>query len=212
MIMRIDARGYRTGAVVVVVIASLFCTAAIAAEPVSNLNVTSSEISGQSLSHVHGIVRVNQAAGDSNVQNNSTAIANSQTGVALSKVINKQQVGSDQAVMPDVMVTGIGDNALRGARGLVSINQVSGGQNRQANTLSIAISHNGEVSDSSLADTRPDVPVNRPDSSSHANTRREASIGGSAFAGASGIVQVNQVAGMGNTSSNRVEMSVFPGH
>lgn len=177
-------------------------------QSIDQYSVTS-EIHGDSLSQVHGALSVNQAAGDSNAQSNSRAIAVTQDGgVAIAYTIDGQSVDMSQAVMPDVAVSRISDRAFNGTSGLISINQASGVSNIQLNAFAIAMSINAELSDSTLADTHSDAPVIAPDNALPVNTTREAHIDDTSFVGASGIVQLNQISGTGNVTSNRFEMSM----
>ena len=168
-----------------------------------------SEISGGSLSQMHGALSVNQAAGDGNAQNNSRSIAVTQeSGVAIAYTYDTQDVDVSQVAFPDNAVSLISDNAFNGTTGLISINQVGGASNRQLNAFAMAMSINGELSDKTLAETRSDAPVNGPGIELPVNTTRAAHIDSTAFVGAGGVVQLNQTSGSGNVTSNRFEMSM----
>lgn len=170
---------------------------------------TASEIDGDSLSQIHGVLGVNQAAGDSNAQSNSRAIAVSQDGgVAIAYTFDKQSVDLNESAIPEVALSRIGENAFNGTSGLISVNQASGVQNMQLNAFAMAMNINGELSDTDLAGTLSDTPVDWPESAVPSNTQRAAIIDSTAFVGATGVVQLNQTAGSGNIASNRFEMSV----
>ncbi len=168
-----------------------------------------SEISGDSLSQVHGALSINQAAGDGNAQNNSRSIALTQDGgIAIAYTYDKQDVDMSQAEFPDHAVSLISDNAFNGTTGVISINQVSGASNIQLNAFATAMSINGELSDITLAETHSNVPVAGPEIELPVNTTRAAHIDSTAFVRASGLVQLNQTSGSGNVTSNRFEMSM----
>lgn len=202
-------------AIITAVLSVVLSCPAVAAEVMVDLTAeqytATSEIFGDSLSQVHGALSVNQAAGDSNAQSNSRAIAVSQEGgIAIAYTYDKQSVDMNQVTSPDVAVTRISDQAFSGAGGLISINQASGEQNMQLNAFAMAMSITEELSDASLAGTLTDAPVNLPVSTVPSTTQRAAQIDSTAFGGATGIVQVNQTAGSGNIAFNRFEMSMRP--
>lgn len=168
-----------------------------------------SEIYSDSLSGVYGALSVNQASGDNNSQSNSRAIAVTQDGgIAIAYTSDNQAFDSSQANIPDTAVSRISDHAFSGTTGLVSINQVSGANNRQLNAFAMATSINGELSDASLAETYTNVPNTGLDSTPASTTQRTVHLDSTAFTGASGIVQINQTSGLGNATSNRFEMSM----
>lgn len=183
-----------------------------ACSSVSAETIATSEITGEALGQLRGVVGVNQAAGDMNLQSNSRAIAvSSGDGVAIANTIDRQQPGSNQAAMPEVAVTRIGENALAGAHGLIGINQVIGVQNAQLNAFALATSSNGGLSDAALAATLAE-PTVATESTDFVNTSRQVHVDNTALSGATGVVQLNQTAGTGNISSNRIEMSMNPIH
>ena len=193
--------------IMTVVLFALFSCPVVEAEQYT----ATSEIVGDSLSQVHGTLSVNQAAGDSNAQSNSRAIAVSQeSGLAIAYTYDKQSVDMNQVTIPDVAVTRISDQAFGGAGGLISINQASGAQNMQLNAFAMAMNITGELSDASLAGTLADAPVALPGSTVPSDTQRAALIDSTAFTGATGVVQINQAAGSGNVAFNRFEMSMRP--
>jgi len=103
-----------------------------------------SRIDGQAFSGSGGAVRINQAAGDLNLQANVQGIAvGRQASVQLG--VWQRHVG-DSATAPLRATVVIADGAFTGANGLYSINQVAGSGNAQFNavaaTLALTLSPN----------------------------------------------------------------------
>lgn len=159
-----------------------------------------------------GVIGINIAAGDSNAQLNARALAVSVgQGVSASSQIKVLQHVSLLGGGPDSAVSLIEGNAFSNATGLISVNHVSGAGNAQLNDVAIGIAIGGvAVTESELNLTVTGQPVNSlPEQI--ATQHREASISGSAFNGASGVVQINQLAGSGNATSNSFGLSVSLG-
>ena len=175
-------------------------------------SVAQSVISGNALSQVHGVVNVNMASGDGNAQANAAAIALGMgNGEAAAKVHAVQSGVMSQAAGPGSATASITDNAFANASGLISINQASGAANIQANGIAIALGVKGKVvADSTLAATLSGAgPTAGPGGSSKGT--REVSVSNTAFQGASGVIQVNQSAGVGNVTANSFALRVMTG-
>ena len=86
----------------------------------------------------------------------------------------------------------LGGAAFGNANGLVTINQIAGDANAQANVAAIAGSGHVTVG----------LAVNLPHTTSLPNAT--VTIGGSALAHASGLLQINQLGGVGNVQANLV--------
>lgn len=146
-------------------------------------------------SDVRGRVAVNVAAGAGNAQANTAVLT--PDGIA---VIRQHQAARIQTG-PGVTSSQIGADVFQNANGLLSLNMASGYGNLQGNTIAVAQAVEIEtVADSMLQSTtahrsRSDAPVVVP-------SHRQATVHPDAFAGANGIVQVNQAAGSGNVASN----------
>ncbi len=94
----------------------------------------------------------------------------------------------------------IGAGAFSGARGVIAVNQASGSGNSQANAVVLGIGSSLAIAtDGQLASVSP-----RPGSAAGPVTPsgRSALIEPSAFQAAAGVVQVNQTAGLGNSTGN----------
>ncbi len=212
-VRRIECINLRMSVFVAVMIAATLISSVANADGVTVLQEADgysaiSEIYGDSLSQMNGALSVNQAAGDSNAQNNSRAIAVTQDGgVAIAYIFDKQSVEMNGADIPDVAISRISDQAFSGVNGLIGISQASGVQNRQLNAFAMAISVSGAVSDLTLAETYADAPVVLPENPQAVTASRTARIENTTFIGAAGVVQINQTSGSGNVNLNRIEMS-----
>ena len=172
------------------------------------------DLQGQS----SGSLMVNTAAGDSNQQQNVLAIAHATTGVAQATVDSRQdwQVGGAARLGPlqgGNYSARIDGTSFRGAQGLTAVNQSAGAGNQQVNAVAIAIgpSATATVAIAQANDAVLGQVAAAQDGQSGgqpATGRRTLSIDGSAFSGASGIVQVNQIAGVGNRTSNVVTFAI----
>lgn len=163
--------------------------------------VTTSVIDGDALSNTRGRFAVNVAAGDSNAQVNAGALSiDPSGGLAAANVISHQSVGQNSVTAPDLSIAIIGDRAFTNSAGAISVNQTSGVGNAQANGMAIALGVEVEaVSESLLSATASGVGLNGVDSSSG---EKAATISNTAFQGSHGLIQINQSAGSGNSTTN----------
>ncbi|WDS38238.1 hypothetical protein [Pseudoxanthomonas sp.] len=174
--------------------------------------LTDSRLDGQALSDASGAIAVNIAAGDANLQANLRSIARGQRADA--QVDARQLVADDRDIGDGPMhaTASIGGNALNGANGLVSINQASGSGNTELNVVTAALAERGirETSDEALALPVRDASAGERSSqgtSGPAGSRRVA-VESTALQGFTGVLQLNQIAGSGNTTSNQLGISV----
>ena len=174
--------------------------------------LTSSSIDGNALAGANGVIAVNLAAGDFNLQSNAQAIAFG--AQAQAQIEQRQRIQALTASVPDAMIARIGGNALSGARGLISVNQASGIGNREANSIAVvmALAQQGieESTSARLADlgTQTNGATGGRSQVDPSSSPRSASVAGTALRGAEGVVQLNQIAGMGNTAGNRLLITV----
>ena len=213
--MRRRAPRYTCVAALALALASLPALAQDAPDAYTHMldYLTSTRIEGHALAGATGAIAVNLAAGDGNLQTNARAIA---VGPQVQTAIGVQQhVHALHASAPDAMEAVIGGDALSGARGLISINQASGVGNREANTIAIAVRTGAPVgleeagSDAlaSLATQSGGAAGGRP-ASHPSSSPRQATVAGTALRGSEGVVQLNQIAGMGNMAGNRLLITV----
>lgn len=147
-----------------------------------------------------GVVGVNMASGDSNLQSNTTAIAIGADGQARASTVQVIDGGPFSA--PDVAVAKIDGSAFSNATGAIGINQAAGAANAQANSVAIAIG--AEVTaEAELAQTVSGIAPAAVD-----GQYRETAVADTAFNGARGIVQVNQAAGIGNATGNSFALRI----
>jgi hypothetical protein len=167
-----------------------------------------SRIAGDVGAQVDGRTALNIVAGVGNAQANVASIA---VGAGESHSSASQSVAA--RVDPRDAVADIGGNVLASGRGLTSINQVAGAANAQANLVAIGVSAGVELVQSIDVALLADVAAGEPlpadalDSTQPASTR-EARIGGAAFQGPQGVLQINQTAGVGNASANAIVLQI----
>lgn len=172
---------------------------------------TQAVISDDVLTGARGVIGVNIVAGDSNAQINAHALSISVgQGVHTSSNIKTSQ-HVNYLEGPDSAVSLIEGNAFSNASGLISINHASGAGNAQLNDVAIGIAIGGvALTESELNLTVTGQPVSQLSQGAGVQ-HREAVIGEAAFDGASGVVQINQLAGSGNATSNNFGLSVSLG-
>lgn len=172
--------------------------------------LAATRIDGQALGQARGVIGVNQAAGDGNQQLNARAIVIGDNAQAQIAVL--QQARHDRLQAPAHAQATIADQALAGASGLLAINQASGSGNTAVNAVALALAQQGirEASDeflSSSAIASAGVQTDH-DPQGPATLTRKVGVDGSALQGFEGVLQLNQVAGMGNATENRLLISV----
>jgi hypothetical protein len=109
-----------------------------------------------------------------------------------------QQADDYAAMLTYLNHTRLDGRALSGADGAMVVNMAAGDLNQQANLLGIASGDNAQIT----VDARQRIYNNRvrADGALDAN----ASIGGQALQGASGVAMINQASGTGNATLNVV--------
>ena len=168
---------------------------------------TKSVIDGAALSNVHGRVTVNMAAGDSNRQINSAALAMNQDGGLATAITTSHQTINSSVTTPSIISTAlIDDNAFASSVGAISINQTSGTLNSQANGLVFAMGSGLEsVSENELSETNSGTGLT--DFNLTTGTKK-ATIANTAFVESSGLIQINQSAGSKNKTTNNFTFQV----
>ncbi|GIU06667.1 MULTISPECIES: hypothetical protein [unclassified Shewanella] len=159
----------------------------------------------KSFSNNSGRIAINQAAGGSNLQTNSHAIGErviilsdqKNPYLPLAKGSNGQNLSYIEAL------------AFENAQGLISVNQVSGQGNIQANLGAIALQ---SVIGLGLDDNALDniaSPTALP--LEHQDTNLTV-IAANSFENAQGIVQINQISGDGNSAINQFSLQLPSGN
>ncbi len=175
-------------------------------------NSLSSIISDNAMSNVRGATMANLAAGNDNLQANVASVIMSPNGQGVNApdaVVQKNQVksGSPSGTSQSTQITG---NALNNATGILAINQAAGSANRESNQLGIVLGASQPVTNAVLATSLPSISG----STLNKTTKEEVTsvaVAATAFKGAGGIAQVNQVSGSGNASANSFALGVAPG-
>ena len=149
----------------------------------------------QSGSGNSGVLSINQAAGDGNLQANlrnlaistDTAHANTAAQQRLS-ASGSPHAGSDSAI--------ISADSLRNNVGLVGINQSAGQANQSANSLSLAIGGHSAYAGGAIAaqdsvlQSAATGPAVRNETSANSGQEQQTVISDSAFQGSRGVIQL----------------------
>lgn len=167
-----------------------------------------SRLDGRAAQGVSGVASLNLAAGTGNAQANVRAIASGEGGLALAHATQSVDVaGADLGRDAQVVISG---GALGRASGIVGLNQAAGTGNAQANLLAIGpvalASFVQQVDNDALAATS--APTTAATAPSGASGLREARIDAGAIAAPSGVLQINQTAGVGNASTNAIVLQL----
>ena len=147
-----------------------------------------------------GRTAINLAAGSSNAQANVAAIA---TGAADASV--RQAVAPPPVARARDASARIGAGALAAGSGALAVNQAAGSGNAQANVL--VLTGPQTVDAGVLAQVSADVAPPAGIAAGPAGTR-EARIDPGALTGQSGVLQINQTAGVGNASTNALVLQL----
>lgn len=165
-----------------------------------------SRIDGHALAGASGAVAINLSAGDLNQQANLRSFAAGPQ--ARSEVEASQAHLADRFDAPAHASASIGGAALANARGIVSINQASGSGNTELNAVAATLARQGirETTDGSLsasvsASARGQAPTGPQ---GPGNGTRSVTVEAGAMRGFNGVLQLNQVAGSGNATSNQL--------
>lgn len=159
-------------------------------------------IEPNTLNEASGFVGINVAAGDNNIQANNTSIALGENAQTLNRSFMQTSTSADTGSANVSM----GANTLNNARGLISVNQVAGSGNAQLNDIALAFGDNIQMlSDISLSIRAP--ATNNSNSNDDLNNKT-VYLDNNSLKGATGTIQLNQIAGNGNIAVNRVSMPI----
>ena len=194
-------------AVLVVVVSAVPLLAAakvMAADPPTVVNTAS--LAGSVLAGGKGVATVNEAAGHGNVQANSDTIANGGPAAARTHQRLSGPVsggGADSAR--------IGGQAFARFAGILNVNQATGSDNLEANRVTIARSLHRLSLDQLTHITPPIHQINHARLLASPAGRRAVTVADNALKGVTGIAQVSQAAGSGNSLSNSVTLNLSAG-
>ena len=180
--------------------------------------LNANRIDGQVGVGASGNLSINSAAGDGNLQANQRAL---QQGVtALATIAPTSAGGSALApntenISGQVAQTEIGGQAFSHASGFLGINQVSGVGNAQLNSIEVggAVTSLGQIRATEEGATSSSLS-NSTDRNSGQSGTKDASdsysaiIGDGALSGFGGVLQINQVSGIGNVTANHFSVSM----
>ena len=167
-----------------------------------------SRLDGGALAGSNGSIKLNQAAGDMNLQANLHSMASGSGASAQVSAAQRQQ--GDLFNTPTLATATIGGNALAGASGIASINQASGGGNTELNSVTAALAAQGirEANDEAMASAAALASAGEQPAISGPRGTRRVGVEASALRGFDGVLQLNQIAGSGNATENRLSISV----
>ncbi|MGE8233023.1 MAG: hypothetical protein ACN6OR_06545, partial [Stenotrophomonas sp.] len=165
-------------------------------------------IDGNALAGADGSIKVNQAAGDLNLQANLHSMANGAHASATARSLQLRQANSFNSPMQASAT--IGGNALAGASGIASINQASGGGNASLNAVTATLAAQGirEASDEAMTSSEVLASAGGQSIVTDPRATRRVGVEASALRGFDGVLQLNQIAGSGNATENRFSISV----
>lgn len=103
--------------------------------------------------------------------------------------------------LPNTAQSIISDNAMGNVRGALQSNMAAGNNNLQANVANIIMSPNGQG-----VATTSGVEQQASGTPSANFVQQQAKILGNAFHGATGLMSINQAAGVGNAEANHIEI------
>lgn len=166
-------------------------------------------IGAQALEGVHGRIGVNLAAGRGNLQANGMGLAIGAQVEASVHVGQQTLAGVSVTTAVDASAR-IEAGALRESQGAISVNQVAGEFNRQANLISVVVtsSTSADLTASDEQLTSVSAGASTPSNLPIRNGQRHVHADASAFERSQGVVQVSQIAGVQNTVSNSVVLRI----
>ncbi|RJY09812.1 hypothetical protein [Aurantiacibacter aquimixticola] len=146
-----------------------------------------------------GRVAINIAAGDRNQQAGSAVIAIGDVTV-MTHSLRQDMAASDDIDRATRIEIGAG--AFSNNSGMTSLNVTAGSQNQSANLASLSVFGSASLSDQMLAQSRAPTTPAASAAPSAAPGNDAIAIDDAAFAGNSGLVQLNVVGGERNSSAN----------
>lgn len=184
----------------------LWLACAVASQAAYAQSADRSRIDMQAASGSSGRLAVNQASGVGHAQANVMAVASGRAAEASARVL---QAAHNADTVRNAAST-IESGAFTGFQGALALNQAAGANTLQANILVIAPRDGFSATDDRvLEQVVPGAPPTEG-AGSAPEVSREARIDASAFRGASGVLQVNQSAGVGNSAANAVVVVRLP--
>lgn len=169
-------------------------------------------IEGQVAAGMRGAAAMNLAAGVGNAQANVRALGQATQATVVVHAL--QHVDTSRVDAGRDAQAVIAGGALADFHGVLGLNQAAGGANAQANVLAVGIGAGDlalgigqQVDNAALAATAANAGL-APATDAPAMPLREARIEPGAIGGASGVLQINQSAGVGNASANAIVLQL----
>lgn len=159
-----------------------------------------------------GVATINQAAGNNNIQSNSHVLGTS-TSISSMDYINQLRQSTPNAnELNERKESLIESQAFANFQGLMSVNQVSGTQNIQANLGSIAVdSALDSIVGLGLSDEAL-VQVSSELAPSYQVSNYQTDIAPDSLLNAQGVIQINQISGDNNIAINQFSLQLPSGN
>lgn len=154
-----------------------------------------------------GVLSVNQAAGSQQQQINGRALAIGANANATTDFRQYQELdGIDTSMNVQANITG---SAFSNGSGVLGVNQSAGAGTQQINSFRVSVGSGAQSVDDSILAQQNVVLVQNSGTAETSSGERAVAIDRQAFAGSSGVVQLNQSAGVGNRMANTVSIRVM---
>jgi len=154
-----------------------------------------------------GVLSVNQAAGSQQQQINGRALAIGANANATTDFRQYQELdGIDTSMNAQASING---SAFSNGSGVLGVNQSAGAGTQQINSFRVSISSAAQNVDDSVLAQQNVVLSQNSGTAETGSGERAVAIDRQAFAGSSGVVQLNQSAGVGNRMANTVSIRVM---
>ncbi|MNZ62427.1 hypothetical protein D3C78_805480 [compost metagenome] len=174
------------------------------AEQAQVTNLSTIDNSGRTY---QGVLSVNQAAGSQQQQINGRALAIGANANATTDFRQYQELdGVDTSMNAQANITG---SAFSNGSGVLGVNQSAGAGTQQINSLRVSVGSAAESVDDSILAQQNVVLAQNSGTAETSSGERAVAIDRQAFAGSSGVVQLNQSAGVGNRMANTVSIRVM---
>ncbi len=163
-------------------------------------------LAGSALADGKGVATINEAAGDGNVQANSDAVTNgSHAEIGISQRLSGRVGGGATSSAR------IAGDAFARFSGILNVNQAAGSDNLEANSVTITRSVHRLSLDQLMRIASPIDQVNGAHVTTSPKGARHVTVADNALTGVTGIAQVSQTAGSGNSLSNSVTLNISAG-
>jgi hypothetical protein len=182
---------------------AMFCSCAALAD--SGSPVVDQAVINSSGQNYQGNFSVNQAAGDQQQQVNGRSIAIGTDAQATGQYRQNIDTRADPARDARSAIEG---TAFSNGNGILGVNQSSGANNQQINTVRLGISASPQSIDDSVLSQQNVALLQGSGTAGHTPGNRQVATSDQAFTGSRGVVQLNQSAGVGNQSVNALSVRV----